>query len=93
MKDAAVEKFKAIAHRWIEEGWQQGRTEVIDELHAPHFIDHDSSGRSPTREGFKEGIVQLYTAFPDFCAKIEDLIIDTAAGKVAVRWFANGSHQ
>ena len=63
-----MEGLKAIARRWIEEGWQQGRADMVDELHAPHFVDHDSAGRTSDREGFKEGIIQLYAAFPDFYA-------------------------
>jgi steroid delta-isomerase-like uncharacterized protein len=88
-----MEELKAIARRWIEEGWQQGDAAMVDELHAPHFVDHDSAGRTTDREGFKEGIIRLYTAFPDFYAVIEDLVIDTATKKVAVRWVANGTHQ
>ena len=93
MTDAAMEGLKAIARRWIEEGWQQGRADMVDELHAPHFVDHDSAGRTSDREGFKEGIIQLYAAFPDFYAEIEDLVVDAGSKKVAVRWVASGTHQ
>ena len=93
MTDAAVEGLKAVAHRWMEEGWQRGRADAVDELHAPDFVDHDPAGRRPDREGFKEGILQLYAAFPDFYAEIEDLVIDAARGKVTVRWAANGTHR
>lgn len=88
-----MEELKAIARRWIEEGWQKGNAAMVDELHASHFVDHDSAGRTSDREGFKEGIIQLYAAFPDFHAVIEDLVVDAAAMKVAVRWEANGTHQ
>ena len=93
MTEATKEGLEAIARRWIEEGWQQGRADMVDELHDPDFIDHDSAGRASDREGFKEGIIQLYTAFPDLNSVIEDLVIDTATAKVAVRWTANGTHQ
>jgi predicted ester cyclase len=66
---------------------------MVDELHAPLFVDHDSAGRTSDRQGFKAGIVQLYAAFPDFYAVVEDLVVDTAAMKVAVRWVASGTHQ
>jgi steroid delta-isomerase-like uncharacterized protein len=92
MTGSAAQRLEAIACRWMEEGWQRGRADVVDELHAPQFIDHDSAGRTPDREGFKEGIIQLYAAFPDFHAVIEDLVVDTGPGKVAVRWTATGTH-
>src|SRR4029450_9349697 len=38
-------------------------------------------------------IVQLYAAFPDFYARIEDILIDAAQGKAAVRWTATGTHR
>jgi steroid delta-isomerase-like uncharacterized protein len=93
MKDNAAERMKSIAYRWIEEGWQKGNAGIVDELHSPGFVDRDPSGRRPDLEGFKEGIVQLYAAFPDFHGVIEDLIVDAASGKAALRWTATGTHR
>jgi predicted ester cyclase len=87
-----TEKLTEIATRWIVEGWQKGNASIIDELHAPHFVNRASAGRDTSREGFKQGIIDLYAAFPDLHAEIEDLVIDTAASKVAVRWSATGTH-
>ena len=58
------------AERWIYEGWQKGCAALVDERHAPAFVDYDSASRRPDREGFKQGIVELYAAFPDFHARI-----------------------
>ena len=85
--------MRAIAHRWIEQGWQQGDVAVVDELHAPDFVDHDSSGRSPDNEGFKEGIARLYAAFPHLTAQVEALVLDIETGTAAIRWSAKGTHQ
>ena len=35
----------------------------------------------------------LAEAFPDLQARVEDLVIDAAAGKVAVRWSASGTNR
>lgn len=93
MPKTVAEQLKAIAVHWIEEGWQKGNVHVVDELHAPDFVDHDPAGRNAGREGFKEGIAELYAAFPDFCAVVEGLVVEPATGKVAVRWVAMGTHQ
>ena len=85
-------ELEALARRWLAEGWRRGNAAVIDELHAPDFVDHDPGGRTPDNAGFKEGIVRLYAAFPDFAARLEDLVVDEAAGTVAVRWSASGTH-
>jgi steroid delta-isomerase-like uncharacterized protein len=89
----AETEIYTIARRWIECGWQKGQSEVVDELHAPNFVDHNPAGRGSDNDGFKEGIVQLYAAFPDFHARIEDILIDAAQGKAAVRWTATGTHR
>jgi steroid delta-isomerase-like uncharacterized protein len=89
----AETEIYTIARRWIECGWQKGQSEVVDELHAANFVDHNPAGRGSDNHGFKEGIVQLYAAFPDFHARIEDIFIDAPQGKAAVRWTATGTHR
>ncbi len=93
MTDTTRHRLRTIASRWIEEGWQEGNSGVVDELHDASFVDHCPSGRAPDREGFKQGIHELYAAFPDFHATAEDLVVDAATGKVAIRWSATGTHR
>ncbi|MBN2550278.1 MAG: ester cyclase [Anaerolineales bacterium] len=83
----------SLAHRWIEAGWQKGDPALLAALYAPDFIDHDPAGRTPDRAGSIAGVRDLYAAFPDFFAIIEDLIPDPASGLVAIRWSATGAHQ
>jgi steroid delta-isomerase-like uncharacterized protein len=87
------EALRATVIRWIEEGWRQGRGEVVDRLHAPGFVDRDPGGRPPDAEGFKRGIRDLYAAFPDFSARVEDVVVDAASRTAAVRWTAAGTHR
>jgi len=91
--DAKTEELKKIARRWIEEGWVRGNVKIVDELHAPDFVDCDPSGREPTNAGFKKAILEVYAAFPDFNCKVEDLVVEQQTGKVAVRWSAVGTHK
>ncbi len=106
MDAAAREQLAAIARRWVEEGWSAGRGSlpagaIVDELHDPRFIDHDSGGRAPDNAGFREGIVRLLAAFPDLEARAQDVVVEPAAtcagasvsGTVAVRWTAVGTHR
>ncbi len=86
------DELEQVAIRWVAEGWQKGRIAMVDELHAPHFIDHSAAERRADRDGFKDGIRRLYAAFPDFHALITDLVIDTTRARVAVRWTAQGTH-
>ena len=93
MAERARQQLEGIARRWIEEGWQKGRVEMVDELHAPDFVDHDAAGRAPDRDGFKQGIAELYAGFPDLHAVVEDLVVDPDRGRVAIRWQAIGTHE
>ncbi len=87
------DQLRAIARRWIAEGWRKGNADIVDELHSPNFVDHSPSGRTPDREGFKQGIRELFAAFPGFRGVIEDLVVDAASSKVAIRWSAAGTHR
>lgn len=80
-----------MAEHWIE-AWQKRQIYILDELHSDDFVDHDSAGRLPDKAGFKQGLIELYAAFPDFQAAVEDLIVDSENCKVAVRWTATGTH-
>ena len=85
--------LKKTAVRWMDEVWQKRRVDAVDELHTPDFVDRSPAGRSPDNRGFKEGLIRLYRAFPDFYATTEDLVIDASEGKVALRWSAVGTHE
>lgn len=91
---ATREQLARIARRWVEAGWQRGDTGAVYALYAPDFVDLGAvEGRAASREGNIAGIAQLYAAFPDFFAIIDDLVLDADAGKVAVRWSATGTHR
>ncbi|NDJ74942.1 MAG: ester cyclase [Chloroflexi bacterium] len=85
--------LKTIATRWIEEIWRPGDLATFFELHAAQFADRSPSDRPADREAYRQSILDLYAAFPDFFTVIDDLVCDEAAGKAAIRWTATGTHQ
>ncbi len=53
----------------------QGKLQLIDELYAPDYRDRTvQPGMAPTREGFKQFVTSLRTAFPDLHYTIDDSI-------------------
>jgi predicted ester cyclase/predicted enzyme related to lactoylglutathione lyase len=84
--------IEQVARRWMAL-WQEGGLAGFDDLHDPEFVDHDPACRTADREGFRRGIEELLTAFPDFQAEVGDLVADVTAGRVAVRWSATGTHR
>ena len=87
----SVEENKAIAHRIISEFLNEGDLDVADELFAEHFVNHNPGrGTTPDREGLKQFITNVHTAFPDGNTTIEDLISE--GDKVVVRVTGRGTH-
>jgi len=64
---------ESIYRRIIEEGFNQGRLEVADELVAPEAVEHQR-GSADGPEGLKRTIQILRTAFPDFTITITELV-------------------
>ena len=68
----------AVARRLIDEGFNQGRLEVADELTSADLVEHQNFGpdHPPGADGVKAVIASLRRAFPDFHLAIEDLVVD-----------------
>jgi len=87
----APEKNKAIARRVIDEIWNQGKLEVVDEVIATDYIRHDPTNSIRGADGYKQLVAVLRSAFPDIRLTIEDI---TAEGdKVAFRLTSTGTHK
>jgi len=83
-----IESNLDVVRRLLEEGWNQGRLEVVDELVADDAVPaHDSP--SPGRKSWKDAIVFYRSAFPDLRYQIDDLF--GADDKVVLRWTATGT--
>ena len=66
---------KTMVERIPLEILNQGKVELIDELYAPDYVEHTAQPGVPaTREGFKQTVIALKTAFPDLHYVIEDTI-------------------
>src|SRR4028119_1949239 len=62
----SVEDNKAAVQRMGEEAFNQGNLDVLDELVAQDVVDHDPApGQASGREGIKQFVSTLRTAFPD----------------------------
>lgn len=88
--EAAV--AEAIVRRLIDEGFSQGRLEVVDELVASDMIEHQRRGRAhpPGLEGVKAVIRSLRRGFSDFRLTIQDLVV--VGDVVWTRNIATGTH-
>jgi predicted ester cyclase len=88
----SAEENKAKVRRLIEEFINKGDLAVADEIFATNFVNHSpAAGTTPDREGIKQYITMLHTAFPDFHCTIGDLIAE--GDRVVVRLTCCGTHK
>ena len=72
----SVEQNKAAARR-IVEGISRGDTSIIDELFTENYEDNSAPpGIPPGREGTRQFLAALRSAFPDFKYSLEDEVAE-----------------
>ena len=88
----SVEDNKAAVQRMGEEAFNQGNLDVLDELVAQDVVDHDPApGQASGREGIKQFVSTLRTAFPDPQLAVENMVAE--GDYVAFNYTINGTHQ
>ena len=87
----STEDNKAAVRRGFEEGWNQGKVAVFDELSAPNFLYHDPTWPDVrTREDFKRYVTAVRSAYPDIHFTIEDVIAE--GEQVVTRYMWRGTN-
>jgi steroid delta-isomerase-like uncharacterized protein len=81
----------ATAKRVMEEAFSQGNLDVIDEVCADGYVDHDPLMGDQDADGVKRTIAGYREAFPDLSFEIEDAF--AADDKVVMRWSGNGTFE
>jgi predicted ester cyclase len=86
--DEGLERHKAIARRWIEEGFNRKDLAVVNEIFADGIV---VNGQRIGRQGLKQGMSQRFAAFPDLHV---DLTATVAEGdEVAIWYTARGTQR
>jgi predicted ester cyclase len=84
------ENNKALVRRFLE-AQAKGNLNVIDEVLAPHFVDHDRlPGQAPDREGYKRAIAEYHAAFSNVRFLVEDQVAE--GDKVVTRFIVRATH-
>src|SRR5919202_5497109 len=87
------EENKTLARRVLEEVFNEGNLDVVDEIFAQDYVHHDPTmpEEGHGREHMKEFASMYRSAFPDVRVQIEDQIAEE--DRVATRWVASGTHE
>jgi steroid delta-isomerase-like uncharacterized protein len=89
-----AEENKDLARRFMDEVYNHGNVDFIDEVVASNYVVYDPNspeGMSVGVEGAKRFVEMYRSAFPDTQMTVEDLIAE--GDKVVTRWTARGTHQ
>ena len=85
------EENKALVRRVVEEAWNRGNLEVIDEIFAPDYTEHIlRPGQEAGIEGYKARVLTTRAAFPDLVCDVQDLIAED--DRIALRYTLRGRH-
>ena len=88
----STDENKAVVRRFIEEGINGRRLEVIDEAFAPDFVWHGGAfGEVQGLETFKQAIGPFFAAFPDLSVSLESLTAED--DRVAARFGVQATHE
>jgi len=88
-----AEENKALVRRWIEEAFNRGNVNIVSELFATNYVNHDpgTPGLSQGPEGAKQFVTRYRSAFPDARITIEEMFAE--GDKVVTRWTASGTQR
>ena len=86
----SVEDNKATTRRWYEGVFNNGNLDLINELFAPNFVDHDPVNPLPGLEGVRQVVIMYRSGLPDLHITVEDLVAE--GDKVVARFRAQGTH-
>jgi steroid delta-isomerase-like uncharacterized protein len=88
-----TEQNKEIVRRLSDEIWNQHNLDIIDELVAEEFVEHNPPlpGFPPGRQAFRMAAAVGLNAFPDCSVSVEDLLAE--GDKVVLRWTFRGTHE
>jgi predicted ester cyclase len=87
-----IERNKATVRRVFEEGFSQGRLEVVDECLTADAVDHHElpEGHGSFPAHLKGVISMMRAGMPDLAMTVEDLVAE--GDRVAARVVLTGTH-
>lgn len=81
---------ESLVRRFFEEGFNGRNLDLIDELIASEYVNHNMPAPAPGPDGFKRVITGFISAFPDMRITIEDVVSE--GDRVATRGTWTGTH-
>jgi steroid delta-isomerase-like uncharacterized protein len=86
-------ELEDLTRRWISLWSVPTDWKLFDQIHSEDFEDMSPAGREPSKQALAKGLQELIEAFPDLSTRVEDMIVDETAQRVAVRWSSIGTNR
>lgn len=88
----SLDRNKAIYQHYIQQVFNQGQVDLLDELLSPSYVYHEAPpGTLPGAEGIKQVVSMFRAAFPDLEITIDDQVAE--GDLVCTRATTRGTHQ
>jgi predicted ester cyclase len=85
-------KNKELYRRFLQEVFNEGRLEMVNELLSPSYVFRDAPPGAPAGpETVKQVVTMFRSAFPDLKITIEELVAE--GDKVCARATTRGTHK
>ena len=86
------EENKAVVRRYLDEVWNDGNLDAIDEIISADHIERDpgAAATGGGREGARAYVQMFRSAFPDIHVAIDEIVAD--GDLVGITWTGTGTH-
>ena len=85
------EANKTTMREFFQRVYNQGDVAFLDQLTAPNFVSHDRGNPTHDREGVKQIVRAIKSAFPDVQFRAEDVLAE--GDRVAARFTMKGTQR
>lgn len=87
------EKFLAAIERlYVEEAWNAGHVDALDDILAPGFVSYSPlTGTTSGLAAYKESILGLRHGYPDLHKVTTDMVLDPQRERLFTRWTLSGT--
>ena len=85
--------LKAILRRFVDEVWNGGNLDAIEQFIAPSYVRHDPGLPMELRgpEGVRQVVTMYRTAFPDLHLELENVLVE--GDRLALRLTGSGTQR
>jgi len=86
----SVDEIKTLVMRFVDEPWNKGNVDIIDELCAPDYtLRYGTETNQEGRDQLKKAVIDTRTKNLDFKAEVFEVIVE--GDRVAYEWAMSGT--